>query len=179
MVFTVLMIRVWLPVSRFIPPGKWGMKQKKVSYWVQVSSFTWRVPVELCLGCSTVRGQGVRPTGIYGDLTEIGSRTWKWMDFFYFSCVQDVSGKEEHFYYHSAALSNTQICISLARPKNLGKNVWGLWKWLNEWSPFPCGEYPCVVFHAGTTGLSVSGPGAWWLTDTSPCVLWLFVPSSG
>lgn len=29
MLSTVLMIKVWLPVSRFITPGKWGMWQKK------------------------------------------------------------------------------------------------------------------------------------------------------
>lgn len=50
---------------------------------------------------------------------------------------------------------------------------------VTECSPFPCGEYQSVVFHAGTPGLSVPGPRARWLTDTSPCVLWLFVPSSG
>lgn len=99
-----------------------------------------------------------------GILLELVPVTWKWMDFFYFSRVQDVSCKEEYFYYHSAALSNTQICIPLARLKNLGKNTWGSWKRQNECSPFHCGEYQCVVFHASTTGLSVPGPRAWWLT---------------
>lgn len=74
------------------------------------------------------------------------------MSFFYFSHVQEVSCKE-YFYYHSAALSNTQICISLARPKNPGKKKSDLCKWLNECSPFPYGDNQCVVFHAGTSRL--------------------------
>lgn len=74
------------------------------------------------------------PVGHMGILLELVPVPWKWMDFFYFSHVQDVSYTEEYFYYHSAALSNTQVCISLAGPKNLGKTAWGLWKWLN--APF-------------------------------------------
>lgn len=45
--------------------------------------------MELCLGCSTVREQGVRLNGIYGDLTEIGSSNMKIDGFFLlFMCAR-------------------------------------------------------------------------------------------
>lgn len=131
MLSIVLMVKVWLPVSRFITPGKWGMEQKKAHSGsrspVLQGGYLW--------GCAWGAAQwGSKesgPVGHMGILLELVPVPWKWMDFFYFSHVQDVSYTEEYFYYHSAALSNTQICISLARPKNLGKTTWGLWKWLN------------------------------------------------
>ena len=78
--------------------------------------------MELCLGCSTVREGGVRPIGIWRDLAGTGSNTVQ-MDGFLllFACARGF--RRRRIFEYSGALSNMQIFISFARPKNLCKKL--------------------------------------------------------
>lgn len=88
---------------------------------LRFSVFTWRIPIGICLECSTGGEGEVSLMVCYAEiLLELTPVSYIWIDF-YFSTAPEVSCKDEYLCYYSSALSNMQISISFTRPKNLQK----------------------------------------------------------